>query len=397
VPRDSLVDRPTATARLLDVRRSTVADVESVAVGLDAIAGRTVAGAVEAPRTVPPVDFATMDGFAVDSTDDGPLTVVGGVTPADDPPSIGPGETVRIATGAPLPPSADAVVPVEAASVTDGELAAPSIAPGANRYPAGATAEAGERLFAAGERLAARHAALLRDVGVDSVTVRRRLSVGILATGTEIHEGRQPDRDSETLANLVRGWGHDPALLGSVPDDASAVRERIERAAAAHDVVLTSGGTSVGSDDYVTSVLADHDVAFSGVTLRPGRPVTAATVDGSVVCGLPGKPVAAYVAALLVLRPLFTGCDRTPTVRADPVARVDLPAPDYEYAIPVDLDDGSAEPVGRGGSLALYDERFVPGRVASSTRVALADGLVVTADPLVPGRSVDVVTGEVLG
>ncbi|MFB6204981.1 MAG: molybdopterin molybdotransferase MoeA [Haloglomus sp.] len=364
-------------------------------VARDAIAGRIVAAAVTVPDDVPPTDFATMDGFAVATDDGGDLRVVGSVEPADAAPAIDRGEAVRVATGAPLPERADAVVPVEDATVTDDQLAPPDLEPGTNAYPAGATAAAGERLFEPGDRLAARHAALLADVGVESVTVYEPWSVGILATGTEIHEGEQPDRDSEMLANLVRRWGGEPTLLGSIPDEEPAVREAIESAAASHDAVLTSGGTSVGRGDHVGTALAAHDLLFTGVALRPGRPVTAALVDGTPVVGLPGKPMAAHTAATLVARPAFAGGDATlPTRPATPTARVELPDTDadVEYAVPVRLTDAGAVPLGHGDSShQLYrtgsdgaDSRFAPGRVASSTRVALTDGVVVTTEPLSP-------------
>jgi molybdopterin molybdotransferase len=395
VSNHDLPDRTTAARRLAE---RVAPPTGTVTVDRDAIAGRTVAAPVTASADVPSTAFATMDGFAVATTDAGPLTVAGRVAPADAPPDLEPGETVRVATGAPLPARADAVLPVEDASVTDGTLPAPDLEPGTNVYPAGATAAAGEELFAPGDRLAARHAALLADIGVETVTVYEPRSVGIIATGTEIHEGEQPDRDSELLANLVRRWGDEPTLLGSVPDEDGAVREAIADAAATHDAVFTSGGTSVGRDDHVGSTLADHDRVLAGVSLRPGRPVTAAVVDGTPVVGLPGKPMAAYTAATLVARPAFAGGPvDPPTVTATPTAGVDLPDADHEYAVPVELTDAGAVPLGHeSSSYPLYGTRFAPGRVASSTRVALADGVVLARDPLSPDETVGVVPWEVV-
>jgi molybdopterin molybdotransferase len=396
---DEAVERSVAVDLLVD-RLSTVGrGVATERVGLDRIAGRTLAAPVTAPTDVPERGFATMDGYAVAAADDGPRSVVGTVGPEDDPPALAPGETVEIATGAPLPDRADAVLRREDATVADGRLAAPDVDPGTAVYPAGATAEADERLFAAGDRLAPRHAALLRDVGVDAVRVDRPLTVAVLATGTEIHEGRQPDRDSELLCNLVRRWGHRPSFAGTVPDAADAIRDAIERAAADHDVVLTSGGTSVGRADHVASALAAHDRLFAGVALRPGRPTTAALVGGTPVCALPGKPVAAHAAATLVLRPALTGSRRLPTVSADCTARVTLPDGESTYAVPVALDDGRARPVGHANadpSPSLYDERFRPGRVASSTRATLADGVALTRTAVDAGDRIRVVPWEVV-
>jgi molybdopterin molybdotransferase len=400
---DSPIRRAAAVERLLELRAARP-DAPTERVELAAAAGRTLAEPVAGGRDVPERDRATMDGFALAADDDYPLTVVGEVFPEDDAPTIRRGEAVEIATGAPLPAEADAVLMREDATVEDGRLSGPSLSPGTHVYPAGATAAAGERLLSAGETVEPRHAALLRDVGVDAVTAERPLSVGVLATGTEIREGRQPDRDSEMLANLVRRWGHDPAILDAVPDDEAAVREGIEAAAAEHDAVLTTGGTSVGRADHVVGVLAEHETLFRGVALRPGRPVAAATVAGTPVFALPGKPMAAHAAATLVLRPFFTGRRRLSAVEATCAARVTLPeggdgAERMEYAVPVTLDGESesvdlptATPLGHAASsFPLYGERFAPGRVASSTRVALADGLVLTRAAVEKGERVRVV------
>lgn len=390
--------RSASVERLLE-RRTPPDDAPSERVPLDRAAGRVLAEPVTAPADVPAHDRATMDGYAFAASDDYPLRVVGEVFAEDDPPALGAGAAVRIATGAALPPAADAVLMREDATVADDRLTGPALAPDANVYPAGTTASAGERLFAAGDRLAPRHAALLRDVGIDAVSVRRPLDVGVLPTGTEIHEGRRPDRDSETLANLVRRWGHEPTILDAVPDEPRAVRGAIEDAAA-RDVVLTTGGTGGGSADHVARVLDDHDVLFRGVALRPGRPTTAATVAGTPVCALPGKPLAAHTAAALVVRPFLAGTARLPTLSATATARTTVPDADgVEFAVPVSLDGGDdrATPLGHADSpLHIYDERFAPGRVASNTRVALADGLVVTRTGFDAGERVEVVPYEVV-
>jgi len=404
---DEPVSRSVAVERLLELRaRHEPVAADSVA--LSRVGGRVLAESVRAPADVPAHDRATMDGFAFASGDGYPLTVVDEVFPEDEPPSIDRGEAVAVATGAPLPAAADAVLMREHATVEDGRLSGPSLSPGTHVSPAGTTATAGERLFTAGQRLAPRHATLLRDVGVETVTVHRRFDVGILASGTEICEGRQPDRDSEMLCNLVRGWGHEPTVREPVPDDETVVREAVEDAVENYDVVVTTGGTSVGRADHVVRALREHDVHFRGVDVRPGRPVTVATVEGTPVFALPGKPVAAHTAATLLLRPFLTGRSRLPTITADITSRVTLPEDDTEFAIPVTFDEvtddsdddaaGSrATPLGHAdSSLRIYDERFAPGRVASNTRISLADGLLVTREAVDEGNRVAVVPYEVV-
>lgn len=397
------VSRTVAVERLLELRDATTGpstehgELATERVDLDRAAGRVLAGPVESPADVPRYDRSTMDGYAFAADDGYPLTVVAEVFPEDDPPEIGRGEAVAVATGAPLPPRADAVLMREEATVEDERLTGPPRDPGTNVHAAGTTAAAGERLFEVGDRFAPRHAALLRDVGVGTVTVRRPLHVAVLATGTEIAEGRQPDRDSETLCNLLRRWGATPELLEPVPDEEAVVREAIESAATRFDAVVTTGGTSVGRADHVVGVLLEGDVLFCGVSLRPGRPVTVATVDGTPVLALPGKPVAAHTAATLVCRAFFTGETALPTVTADSTVRLAVPDDDVTFAVPVTLGDGTATPLGHADSaLSLYGERFAPGRVASSTRMALADGLVLTEAGFDAGERVEVVPYEVI-
>ncbi|UIP00451.1 molybdopterin molybdotransferase MoeA [Halobaculum sp. CBA1158] len=365
----------------------------SETVGPEAIGGRVLTEAVVAPSTVPARPFATMDGFALAAGDDAPRRIAGRVDPADDPGALADGTAVRIATGAPLPEGADAVVPVEHATVEGDRLvgAAPVPEPGAHLFPAGASATEGEVLFEPGRRLAPRHAALLCDLGIDRLAVAPRRSAAVLATGTEIVRGDQPDRDSAMLANLLRGWGCVPTVLDPVPDERERVASAIEAAAADHDLVVTAGGTSVGAGDHVGDALADHDPLFAGVALRPGRPTTAAVVDGTPVCAFPGKPLAAHTAATLVLGPALVDSADAATVTATATSRVAFPSDSVEYAVPVALDDGDVTPVGQGdGPEALYGERFRPGRVASATRATLADGLLVTDDDVAAGDRVAV-------
>jgi molybdopterin molybdotransferase len=402
-----LPSRARAVERVRSLRDGVLATRGTESVTVDAVAGRTLADPVVAPEAVPPHDYATMDGFAFDAADDYPLAVVDErVTPDDDPSGLGPGEAVRIATGAPLPGPATVVVKREDTTVADGEIRGPDLAPGTHVYRRGSTVTAGETVFPADERLSPKDAVLLDDLGVDSVVVRERASVGVVATGTEIHEGSQPDRDSNMLLGLARSWGHHAVHAGTAPDDPDAVRELLADAAADHDVVVSSGGTSVGHGDHVVDALADlGDVVVHGVALRPGKPVTVAHLpeQDAVTVALPGKPVAAHTAACLVARPLFTGSTALPTVVATATADLDTPETDaiageeVAYAVPVALDDGRATPLGHPDSgLSIYDRTFDPSVLASSTRATRADGLVLTQDGFDADETVAVVPYESL-
>jgi molybdopterin molybdotransferase len=405
---DDLIGWEAGAERVRALRERWLPTVDTEAVALDRIAGRTLAEPIESPVDVPAQSHATMDGFAFDATDEYPLSVVDAdVFPEDDPPELGAGETVRIATGAPVPPAANAVLKREEATVEEGQLTGTELEPGTYVYERGSNVAEGERLFEAGERLSPKDAILLGDLGIESVTVRARLSVGLLATGTEIHEGRHTDLDSPMLAGLVRSWGHKATYEGTVPDDYDRVESRIADLAHEHDVVVTTGGTSVGDKDYVVRALRSlGEVLFHRVRLRPGKPIAVAELPDhdAVALAIPGKPVGAHAVTTLVARPFFTGETSLPTVPARMARDVGIATPGFAYAIPVTLeddetdgddggtDDVAAMPLGHADSaLSVYEESFDPSVLSSSTRATRADGFVLTGEGVARGQSVDVV------
>ncbi|MFB6073022.1 MAG: molybdopterin molybdotransferase MoeA [Halobacterium sp.] len=394
-----LLSRADAVERALDHRETALERRGTESVPLDEISGRVLAEGVVADEDQPPYSYATMDGYAFDADEDYPYELVDReVFPEDEPEVIEAGEAVRIATGAPLPEGANAVLKVEEATAADGELRGADVSPGTYVYERGSNVEAGEELFAAGERLSPKDAILLRDLGVESVEVRERFSIGVLATGTEIHEGRISDLDSPMLTGLFESWGHDATYEGTVPDDYDTVEGRIADLAGEHDVVVTTGGTSVGKKDYVIRALdALGDVDFHRVAVRPGKPIAFADLpehDATAVA-VPGKPLGAHTITTLVARPFFTGRTDLPTVPARFTEDVSLGPEGFEYAIPVTLDGGDAEPLGHADSpLGVYEETFDPSVLSSSTRTTRADGFVLTTDALEAGEQVRVVRYE---
>jgi molybdopterin molybdotransferase len=391
-----LLRRDDAVNRVLDLRRELLADRRRESVALDAIAGRTLADAVVAEADHPPHSHATMDGFAFDATADYPLTVRDeGVFPEDDPDPLDAGEATRIATGAPLPPGANAVLRREDAEVTDGRLRGKAIDPGTYTYERGSNVAAGETLFEAGDRLSPKDAILLADLGYDAVPVHPRLDVRLLATGTEIHEGRHRDLDSPMLAGLVRSWGHDATYEGTVPDDYDTVVDRVATLAAESDVVMTTGGTSVGKKDYAVRALADlGEVLFHRVRIRPGKPIAVARLPDhdAVAVAVPGKPVGAHAVSTLVARPLFVGDQPCSRVDATADRGIDVGPSGFEYVVPVTLDDGAAMPLGHVDSpLSVYEDTFDPSVLSSSTRATRADGFVVTETGFDAGETVHAV------
>lgn len=396
---DEMLWRENAVNRVLSLRAAVLSDQPTETVGLDAVAGRVTAESITANRDVPDSDYATMDGYALDAADGYPLTVVSDETfPEDEGAALDVGETVRIATGAPLPERANAVLKREEASVEDGELTGPALEPGTDVYERGSNVARGEELFTTGELLSPKDSILLGDLHHEDVRVRERFSTAVLATGTEIHEGERQDLDSNMLTGLVRAWGHEATDEGSVPDESDRVRDRLAGLVAEYDVVLTSGGTSVGKKDYVVRALADlGEVLFHQVRVRPGKPVAVAQSDEGVFFAIPGKPVGAHTVASTVARPFFTGSGLLPTEAATVTADVELGPEGFEYAIPVVRDGRKAVPLGHISSeLPVYETTFDPSVLSSSTRVTRADGLVLTRSALSAGETVSVVPYPVL-
>ncbi|WP_121743309.1 molybdopterin molybdotransferase MoeA [Natronorubrum halophilum] len=398
---DDLLALDDAIDRTLACRDAALEGRTTTTVPLDDLSGRVLAESVSAETDQPSSDRATMDGYAFAAADEGPLEIVDQrVFPESTPPAIEAGQAVEIATGAPLPERADTVCKREDATIDDGRLERPTLEAGTYVYERGSNVTAGERLYDTGERLSALDAILLRDLGRETVETYEPFSVGVLATGTEIHEERHTDLDSPMLCSLVRSWGHDPTYEGSVPDEGDRVEERIGDLADRHDVVVTTGGTSVGKKDYVIDAVGTlGEVAFHRVRVRPGKPIALARLPDhdALAVAIPGKPIGAYVIAALVARPLFTGDRTTATLERTITRDVGLGPEGFEYAIPVTLEGEDATPLGHVDSpLEVYEETFDPSVLSSSTRAATADGFVLTTAALDAGTRVDVIPTAVL-
>ena len=305
-----------ARARILDA----FAPLPGERVAVSEAFGRVLAAPVAARRTQPPADVSAMDGYAVRSGDvaapPAVLRQVGvSAAGAGFDGAIGPGETVRIFTGAPLPRGADAIAIQEDAAVDGADGARIVVAepapPGRYVRKAGLDFAAGDPGLAAGAALGARAIALAAAMNHPWLAVRRRPRVAILSTGDEVVMPGEPlDRDrivssnSLGLAAAVRACGGEPVILGVAPDDEEALRGMI-RGARGHDLLVTTGGVSVGDRDLVRQVLggAGMTLDFWRIAMRPGKPLMFGRLDGTPVLGLPGNPVSALVCALVFLRP----------------------------------------------------------------------------------------------
>lgn len=398
---DDMLHRTDAVEQVLELRGRVLEGRSAEEVGLESIGGRTLAEPIVAEADRPSHSKATMDGYAFDATAGYPFELRDReVFPETEPGSIDEGEAVRIFTGAPLPSGANAVLKQEEADVEDGRLTGRSIDPGTYVYERGSNVRAGETLFRAGERLSSKDALLLADLGHETVRVHEPFRVALLATGTEIHEGRQTDLDSPMLAGLVRSWGHTAVYEGSVPDTYDRVRDRIAALAERYDVVVTTGGTSVGDKDYVIRALSElGTVQFHRVRIRPGKPIAVATLpaESATAIAIPGKPIGAHTVTTFVARPFFVGDRRLPTVSATLATDVGIGPPEFEYAVPVNLEGESAVPLGHVDSpLSVYEETFDPSVLSSSTRASRADGVFLTERDRSAGETIEVIPYPVL-
>ena len=370
-------------------------------VSISNMVGRILAEDIVADMDLPPFDRSQMDGFAVRAADvaDAPvdLMLIGESAAGHGwHTEMHPGETVRIMTGAPVPPGADSVQKVELTSELDfstdeaekneGNITIlEPVAAGRNIVRQGAEVKKGELIVSKGERINERMIATLAAFGYSSVTVAKRPRVTIFTTGSEVVEinetpGRDQIRNSNSamLEALVKTVGGEITLLPTAPDDLEGIKNVIQTAAASSDLVVITGGVSVGKYDLTKRAMQElgAEIFFERLRLKPGKPAVFARLDQALLFGLPGNPVSAAVTFYLFVRKallLMQNAAETDLPRATAVAGSTFKAaPQRDSYIPAKLQFGSdgrviASPVkwigssdfiGFGKSDALV---FVPG------------------------------------
>jgi len=369
-----------ARERLLD--RVAVHDRTERVPLLDAD-GRTVATAVTAERDVPHYRRAAMDGFAVRAEDT--------FGASDRSPAVLRGdEAERVHTGSAVPEWADAVVMIEQADTASGDVEVFSaVGEGENVAPIGEDVEAGDRLYEPGHRLRPSDLGLLKSVGLREVEVYERPDVAVIPTGEELVQddpepGEVVETNGLTVSRLAERWGASARYEDVVTDDEDALADAIEANVDA-DIVVTTGGSSVGERDLIPEVVDNlGEVFVHGVALRPGHPVALGEVAGTLVVMLPGYPVACIVNAVQFLRPALKRVggmplDDPPSVQARLDGKIRSEPGVRTFARVRLREDGAetvAEPVSSSGSGVL-------------SSVALADGWVV-----VPEQTEGVDAGE---
>jgi molybdopterin molybdotransferase len=312
-----LVPLADAQAAILDA----VGVLAPVDVALRDAHGLVLAAEVTTAEDVPPFANTAMDGYAVRAADTagaapgGPVRLrVIGELPAGAAPdrSVGAGEAIRIMTGAPMPPGADAVVMVERTTHAghDGVDIEAEASAGDHVRDAGGDLRAGQVVFDAGTRLGAAHLGVLASVGAETVRVHPRPRVGVLSTGDELVErgalapGQIRDSNRPMLIALAAESGMEPVDLGIARDDEDRIVAILEDAFERCDAVLTSGGVSVGDYDYVKAALDRlGSLEWRQVAIKPAKPLAFGIVRGCPVFGLPGNPVSSLVSFELFARP----------------------------------------------------------------------------------------------
>jgi molybdopterin molybdotransferase len=288
-------------------------------VGLADADGRVLASDLVAPMNVPPFTNSAVDGYAVRGEDiptgaerafEIASRTQAGMAAGQPVPA---GQTIRIFTGAPMPPEADTVYMQEDVRLEDdGLVVLPAgLKRGANVRPAGEDIPEGHVVLPTGRRMRPQDVGVAAALGLTEVEVRRPVRVAVFSNGDEIVEPGKPrgapqlfDSNRYMLAAMLRRIGCVVTDLGILPDDAEAIASILERAAPDHDLILTSGGVSTGDADYVkTAIESVGSMVFWRMAIKPGRPVAMGVIRGCPFIGLPGNPVASFVTFAHVARP----------------------------------------------------------------------------------------------
>ncbi|TAK52462.1 MAG: molybdopterin molybdenumtransferase MoeA [Betaproteobacteria bacterium] len=295
---------------------SAVPDIEQVP-ALEAT-GRVLAQAQVSALDVPPMDNSAMDGYALRRADvpapGARLRVAQRIAAGSVGLPLEPGTAARIFTGAPVPRGADAVVMQEYCA-TDGDHVVVKKLPQPGEWVrlTGSDIRAGSRILDAGIRLRPQDTGLAASVGIQTLPVRRRVRLALFFTGDELvmpgeplAPGRIYNSNRFTLRGLAQVYGCEVRDYGIVPDRLDATREVLRRAAAENDVIVTSGGVSVGEEDHVRpAVEAEGALLMWKIAMKPGRPLAFGKVGAAAFIGLPGNPVSSFITFLVFVRPFL--------------------------------------------------------------------------------------------
>jgi molybdenum cofactor synthesis domain-containing protein len=308
-------DRLLHPSEALEIVLANVPDMPVIETPLTEASWKILARDFVAPEDHPPFPAATMDGYAVVAEDASPWREVIGVQAAGSvlDLEVTPGVAAKIMTGAPIPQGADAVVPVEETEPAEDHVIIhqQNVNRGQNIRPIGVDVSKGEQLLEAGTLLGPAEIGLLAAFGADPVQVRRTPRVSVISTGDELIEPDAPiapgqirDSNRFSLIAALQQAGAQVVWSGMGPDDRRALEDTLLARLDQSDIVITSGGVSMGELDLVKAILGDlATVHFRRVFVKPGKPLNFATIGEKIVFGLPGNPVSALVSFQLFIRP----------------------------------------------------------------------------------------------
>ncbi len=341
-PKGSLIPYEEALQQLLE-RALFIEESESLPL-VDAL-GRVLAEDIRSEIDVPPLANSAMDGYAIRIADVQPggetrLRVTQRIPAGEVGEAIEAGTAARIFTGAPVPPNADAVIMQEQVCVEGDEIVfSAEVSPGQNIREAGEDIRAGQVILGNGTRLRAQELGLAASVGRDRVTVCRRPRVGIFFTGDELVEPGQPlapgqiyDSNRYTLHGLLQSLGCEIIDLGIVGDTLGQTLEALQKASRRADLVITSGGVSVGEEDHVRAALEQlGELDMWRIRIKPGKPLAFGFIGDTAFLGLPGNPVSVFATFCLFVAPFLKQMTGANDVVAEPLrvrAAFDWPRPD---------------------------------------------------------------------
>jgi len=364
-----------ALAQML-ARAKPLAEVEDVPT-LEAT-GRVLARAQRSTMDVPPLDNSAMDGYAVRVADaQKPLRVAQRIMAGSVGKSLEAGTAARIFTGAPIPPGADAVVMQEHTTL-EGDRVSIKRPPEPGQWIRRVASDIrkGAEILAAGKRLAPQDTGLAASVGIGTLPVYRKLRLGLFFTGDELvmpgeplAPGRIYNSNRFTLRGLAAAFDCEVQDYGIVPDSLEATREVLRRAARECDVVVTSGGVSVGEGDFVKpAVEAEGRLLMWRIAMKPGRPLAFGNVGSAFFIGLPGNPVSSFVTFLIFVRPFLL---RTQGI-TDIAPHAIMARADFDWPEPDSRREFLRARWNREGGLELYPTQDS----AVLTSTAWADGLI---------------------
>ncbi len=301
---------------LLHATAVTATETVSITNALD----RVLAENQYVPADVPPADNSAVDGYALRQSDIQPgqrLAVSARIPAGHAPPELTEGTAARIFTGSEVPQGADSIVMQERVDVSDAGIAIQAeVTKGQNIRRRGQDLTKGDLALAQGTRIRPQEMGLLGSMGIAEVSVRARLKVAIFSTGDELVEPGTPlapgqiyNTNRFTLLGLLARAGCDVVLSETLKDAREATRATLQRAAAMADLIITSGGVSVGEEDHVRAVLeTSGELSLWRMAIKPGKPLAFGTINGTPVLGLPGNPAAVLVTFLVAGMPFIRKC-----------------------------------------------------------------------------------------